>query len=767
MAWKEIYRESSEEKVLEVDLSIGSSGATGTATIKYYVELVIEHDWLYGCSIFKTAQYLNVTSVMSPVKLYLGNGYSSTININGYGSRDSYMSDGMEIVPGSTYSDISICSWDMSNDKTTYAKTHRFVDGKFPLQVTAKTYIDVYDGYKTVGGVSVESIVGYLENSFSFSNANLVPIQDKGTKAVTADNFTDESTNPTVSYSIFTIGSKLSNWSTDYSQTMRLVHDYNDYSYLDYSGHDFETITLQVGLSLDGETLDIPYQDASIKGGSFTFNLTEEILEAFRIKAQGSDTVPVYYMFKTTRKLHYYEDHSRENDRLPSYTQVFYSKAQRNFTVVGCNPTLNPTVKDIKPETLALTGDENTFIRFESMAEYAFNATASKHATIVSQSVTCGSKTISNLSNGVIDDVESGTFIFNVTDSRNMGASSSVFKNLIEYVKPTCYQKAAIEITGETGATIILKVNGNYFNGSFGLANNTLALEVRRTDGNDNWGEWTSIAVTPTFNGTSYELETTFTGLDYGRSYIFQTRITDKLNVVESSQYIVSMKPVFDWGEKDFNFNVPVNINADDLNMYGNTIIRHSDSTNNTVLSANSGKIYLRPGGTDETDGETIFHQNGNVDFSGNANFNGGASFNGVANFNYSITVGGYILDDYVIETGSEAMGSNGTWYWRKWLSGKAEAWGCRNFGNMAVSTSWGNLYRSAIFTQDLPEDVFIRTPDAININFVHAGGAGWISKHEQTAPSAVTTGSFVVVRPVSGNITPTNIGFHVVGEWY
>ena len=111
-------------------------------------------------------------------------------------------------------------------------------------------------------------------------------------------------------------------------------------------------------------------------------------------------------------------------------------------------------------------------------------------------------------------------------------------------------------------------------------------------------------------------------------------------------------------------------------------------------------------------------------------------------------------------------MGSNGTWYWRKWLSGKAEAWGCRNFGNMAVNTAWGNLFRSEIFTQDLPYDVFIRTPDSININIVHGGYGGWICKHEQTAPSADTTGSFIYVRPAGATVTTSNLGFHIIGEW-
>ena len=558
---------------------------------------------------------------------------------------------------------------------------------------------------------------------------------DRAINPITADNFTDED-NPSFSYSAPTAGKSVL-YRIDTSGNIKGIAADDVFS------------SLQAALSFDGETIDIDYRDIPIEGGSYTFNLSDVERELLRQKAQGSDTVPIYYMTKITRSID--TRYSSTLYDMEADPAELISKTERNFTVVGCNPTLNPTVKDIKEETIALTGDENTFIRYESMAEFAFNATASKHATIVSQSVQCGSKTISNLPNGVIDNVESGTFIFNVTDSRNMGASSSVFKNLVEYVKPTCYQKLEIAISGETGANINLTINGNYYNGSFGAVDNTLLLEVRYTNDDGNMGEWQTIPGTPTFNGNTYKLQATFGGFNYGKAYIFQCRATDKLNVVQSAQYTIRLLPVFDWSEEDFNFNVPVQMN-------GKTVLRHNREGNNTVLSASGGHIYIRPGGTDNTSGETIIYPDGRIQFGGEVTFADGTTGGGSSTPTD--------LADYVIETGEEAMGSNGTWYWRKWASGKAECWGCRNFGNMAVTTAWGSLYRSAIFTQDLPEDVFARTPDSININIVHGGYGGWICKHEQTAPSAITTGSFIYVRPASATVTPSNLGFHIIGEW-
>lgn len=758
MAFNELCRFSSDEFIVEESVPVGSN--TGTAQVKYYVENIISHKMANNGagSLFNVEVYLRVTSVTTPIKIWIGLPNSLTYNINNVrisGLSGNYMlprllrGGGVELVEGETY-DILLFSLELTED--IYAFQHRFMDGKLPLVIHPSIEITVcrdYSGssYKTI------SEVGYSE-SRDFGS-DLVPIQDKSTQVVMADNFTDEEKTPNVNYSIFYApGSKIVDKSTSYTIFRNLYNTYTS-NYCDYTQYNSEEIRLQIGLSLDGEVLDIPYKDAPIEG-SFTFNLTEAQLEALRAKAQGSATVPIYYMIKTDRVLHYHNS-GADNADYPPVLQTFYSKAKRSFTVVGSKPSLNPTVKDIQPETLALTGNENIFVRYESMVEFSTGAVASKYATIVSQSVQCGSKTVYNLYNGIIDDIESGSFIFNATDSRGLHADQVVVTNtaMIEYVKPTCKQDISIVLSGETGAAATLKVSGNYFSGSFGLANNTFKLEVRYKQGNGEMGAWQTINTTPTFSNNTYELTTTFSGLSYTEAYTFQCRVTDKLNVVETSQYTIRLLPVFDWGENDFNFNVPVNISADDLKMHDETIIRHSETTNNTVLSASGGHIYIRPGGTNNTSGQTIMYSDGRVNFSGNVNF--GDSF----------TIGGNVLNDFVIETGEEAMGSNGTWYWRKWASGKAECWGCRNFGNMAVTTAWGNLYRSAIFTQDLPDDVFARTPDAININIVHGGYGGWICKHEQTAPSAITTGSFIYVRPASATVTPTNIGFYIIGEWY
>ena len=133
-------------------------------------------------------------------------------------------------------------------------------------------------------------------------------------------------------------------------------------------------------------------------------------------------------------------------------------------------------------------------------------------------------------------------------------------------------------------------------------------------------------------------------------------------------------------------------------------------------------------------------------------------------NFNVPVTIEGAPLNDYVIQTGTESMGTNGTWRWCKWKSGKAEAWGCQNFGKMAITTAWGGLYRSSVFEQLIP-GCFLFTPDVIDISLRDSDFGGWVCKHESIPPNAQSV-SFMVVRPASATTSYTNISFHLIGRW-
>lgn len=434
-----------------------------------------------------------------------------------------------------------------------------------------------------------------------------------------------------------------------------------------------------------GKVIYVPYRDIPKTGTSYTFQLTSTERQTLINAITSGTSVAVKFYVKLTI------DGGDHRHWL-----------QKTFSLTSALPTMSPAVVDMNDATIDLTGDMTTLIKYYSTAACSSNAVSKYGATITSQKVVNGSQTKTN-TNGVfaIYNVDSDTFTFSATDSRNNTVSETIkAKNFINYIKVSCSQEASMELAGETNAVINLTVRGNYFDNTFGAVNNDLILEYRITDGNGNWGEWLPLVVEfATIENNTYELSGQIVDLQYDKTYKVQCRATDKLSSATSGEYTANLYPLFDWGENDFNFNVPV-------------------------------------------------------------------SFQGDASIQGNLSIQGNTVADYVIETGTASMGSNGTWYWRKWKSGKAECYGCRNYGNMAINTAWGALYRSAKFKQDLPSGLFNQLPHSINITLRTA--SGWISRGGGTGtePTATSTGEFFVCRADAQTSNSVYISFNIIGRW-
>ena len=132
--------------------------------------------------------------------------------------------------------------------------------------------------------------------------------------------------------------------------------------------------------------------------------------------------------------------------------------------------------------------------------------------------------------------------------------------------------------------------------------------------------------------------------------------------------------------------------------------------------------------------------------------------------FNVPVTIQGNTINDFVVETGTEPMGSNGTWYWCKWKSGLIECWGKRNFGNVGFSTSYGSLYRSETFTQSLPY-IFSNTPEYISIEPMSGSGGTWVLRGLDTSASKNVVGGFALCRPNNTSLSQVYLGFYVRGR--
>ena len=284
-----------------------------------------------------------------------------------------------------------------------------------------------------------------------------------------------------------------------------------------------------------GSVIYADYRDISKTGTSYTFNLTNEEREALRWATINSNTLAVKFYVTTV---------------LGGVT--YYSTLDKVLTIVNAKPTLAPTVKDTGGYSVPLTGDaDNLIIKGFNYMNVSTGAKTYKGASIKSQSITCGSAII-NSSSGGFDNVESGTFVFSVTDSRGNTTTQTINKTLIDYIKLTCNLKTN---NPTTDGKIDFVISGNYFDGSFGATNNTLQVQFRYKENDGEYSDW--ITTTPTINNNTYQVEAKLTNLDYRLAYTFQARAIDKTRTIETAEKRVKATPVFDWGENDFQFNVP------------------------------------------------------------------------------------------------------------------------------------------------------------------------------------------------------------------
>ena len=409
----------------------------------------------------------------------------------------------------------------------------------------------------------------------------------------------------------------------------------------------------------------VPYRTLSKTGTSYTFNLTSTERANLRKVAPDGWSSGLVLVYLTTT----------------IGSETYHEFVRATLNIVNGNPTLVPTA-ETDATTQTLTGSADKVIK--SISDVTVNAeyAAIKGASLKSFGVTHNGKTISAIPH-TFTDVENGTFKFTVTDNRGNTTTQTIKKEIVDYVKLTCAIDAA---PPSTDGTTELFVKGNYFNSTFGAVANTLTVQFRVRRNDEEYGDW--ITLYPIIDGNTYSARHRVDGLDYRSSYTYQARAIDKISEVESVEKRIKTTPVFDWGEYDFNFNVPVS-------------------------------------------------------FEGNT------------------------MADFVIETGTEAMGTNGTWYWRKWKSGRADCYGLRNYGNMAITTAWGSLFMSEVFTQSLPSGLFASAPQHIDIAVNRAGSdSGWIIGSSTQAPTASATGAFRVCRAISATASQLYISFNVIGRW-
>jgi hypothetical protein len=311
---------------------------------------------------------------------------------------------------------------------------------------------------------------------------------------------------------------------------------------------------IEVALSSDGVNPDIlPFTESEAvypsNGGVFVLELTQEAKDKLWTLPSNNYFVDVYYIVRVTWV------------RGVVGTHAVAAKCE----LLESPPSINPVVKDIYTETTRLTGDSSKLIRFMSIAEYNINGNAGTGSTIAEQYV-MNNGTRYDGATGRINNVETGGFMFYLTNSRGMTVSQRVALDVIPYVKLTCNIDYVYPPDPETNE-IYFKVKGNCFKGNFGVANNALVVQYRyRLTTDSNYGSWVNVPdskiTRPDGPANTWYAYGTIPNLDYTKNYQVQIRAIDSLATVESPIVRVTTTPVFDWSKEDFKTNVPTILNG-------------------------------------------------------------------------------------------------------------------------------------------------------------------------------------------------------------
>lgn len=211
-----------------------------------------------------------------------------------------------------------------------------------------------------------------------------------------------------------------------------------------------------------------------------------------------------------------------------------------------CAPQITGTILDQNAATTALTGDPSILVRGMSEAYCMAQAQAKKEARLSAIRI-----------NGITAEDAEATFpafegtqvVFYAADTRGYFNTYTLPVELIPYVKLTAV--VSCQRTDPTSGNAALVVEGQYFSGSFGAEENALQVTCSVNGGDP-------VVISPEITENGYKGQTVLSGLDYTCSHRIEVTVSDKLSGITRTVSVGKGIPVFDWGEQDFVFHVPV-----------------------------------------------------------------------------------------------------------------------------------------------------------------------------------------------------------------
>lgn len=219
------------------------------------------------------------------------------------------------------------------------------------------------------------------------------------------------------------------------------------------------------------------------------------------------------------------------------------------FTVTAreaaCRPLVAGAVTDCNPLTVALTGDDSVLINGFSTARCEITAEARNSAWL--DSMTVNGRLMEDVLE--IPNVETGSFDFVATDSRGFAGVDHKDLTLIPYFPLSGVLSG--QRNGPTSYEANISIKGTWFNDSFGAVENALKVTYRVGNGDE-------VEIVPVIEENSYTATAEIAELDYTKNYTIEVVVADRVGRLVQSIMIKKGVPVFNWGEDNFTFNVPV-----------------------------------------------------------------------------------------------------------------------------------------------------------------------------------------------------------------
>ena len=290
---------------------------------------------------------------------------------------------------------------------------------------------------------------------------------------------------------------------------------------------------------------DISYRDISPTGSSYTFNFTDEERKKLWAAVSGSNSRTVNFYITTNIG-----------------GNILNSSTPATLTIINAQPTITVNAIDTNAASVQLTGNDSTIIKGFNHIYTDMTPQVYKGASISEMSITNGGTTEYDEKTELIN-TEDNVIIYQLIDSRGNAVRKTITMPMINYIPLTANIDAEIGLSesGSNKAEIKFKIYGNYYSGSFGAQDNTLTVEYTLESGTGASSYHTLPVPAENINNNTYFVEYTIYDLDYKNTYTIIAQASDKVvqNVASPSKVLKAV-PVFDWGENDFNFNVPISI---------------------------------------------------------------------------------------------------------------------------------------------------------------------------------------------------------------